>query len=88
MGKTKNNRMGLTTTTRVRKMKTMKNTNSKRRSKGYSLEGEHADYEYQEKEGRYSNLEGGSVSTSSLEEGDDENDNRWDFLYNMFSFLF
>ena len=90
MGKTKNNRMTVSTFTRTRKAKTMKNVNSKRRSRGGSrsdlVESRDRDieniYGYEDKEEVDNNLE--EVDTSEEE----ENDNRWDFLYNMFSFLF
>jgi hypothetical protein len=88
MGKTKNNRMTVSTFTRARKAKTMKNVNTKRRSKGGSrgdfVENRDTEnmYGYQDKEDVDNNLE--ELDTSEEE----ENDNRWDFLYNMFSFLF
>jgi hypothetical protein len=90
MGKTKNNRMTVSTFTRTRKAKTMKNVNSKRRSRGGSrsdfVESRDRDreniYGYEDREDVDNNLE--EVDTSEEE----ENDNRWDFLYNMFSFLF
>jgi len=88
MGKTKNNRMTVSTFTRTRKAKTMKNVNSKRRSRGGSrsdfVESRDREniYGYEDREDVDNNLE--EVDTSEEE----ENDNRWDFLYNMFSFLF
>lgn len=81
--------MAVSTFTRARKAKTMKNVNAKRRSRGGSrvdfVESRERDtentYGYEDKEEVDNNLE--EVDTS-----EEENDNRWDFLYNMFSFLF
>ena len=84
MGKTKSNRISSTSLTRARKVKTMKNMNSMRRSRGGARRNDDHDQEY-----HYGSEEVVSDADKTLEEVDDEeNDNRWDFLNNFFSFFF
>jgi hypothetical protein len=90
MGKTKNNRMTVSTFTRTRKAKTMKNVNSKRRSRGGSR-GDFVENRDRDRENIYGYEDKDNEEVDNLEEvntSEEENDNRWDFLYNMFSFLF
>ena len=90
MGKTKNNRVGLSSLTRARKTKTIKNMNGKRRSRKTDF----LENEYEEQGQRYGSesLEDTDftekVGGGGAGDEEEENDNRWDFLYNMFSFLF